>query len=302
LSYNNLQGEIPRNGVFTNATALTLAGNANLCGGVPELQLPSCPVVPSRKKRKSLSLKILILVVCSMLVLALIIILFLFHRMKKRQKSLPVCSVLDNHLPHVSYVDLAKATDNFSPSNLIGKGAHGSVYKGFISQLNKTVAMKVFNLEIQGAQHSFVVECQALRSIRHRNLVSVLTACSSIDCMGNEFKAIVYEFMHSGSLDMLLHSQEHNEHCSDPGHLSLIQRLNIAIEVANALDYLHNSLQPPIVHCDLKPSNVLLDDDMDAHVGDFGLARIHNDGTSISTGCSTNSIGLKGTIGYVAPG
>ena len=137
--------------------------------------------------------------------------MLLFHRKKSEQKSLLVPSVLDKHLPQVSYMDLAKATDNFSSSNLIGKGAHGSVYKGFIDHLNTVVAVKVFNLEMQGAHHSFAIECQALRSIRHQNLVNVLTTCSSIDLMGNEFKAIVYEFMPAGNLDMLLHSQEHNE-------------------------------------------------------------------------------------------
>lgn len=99
---------------------------------------------------------------------------------------------------------------------------------------------------------------------------------------------------------MYLHSQENSER--SPGHLSLTQRLNMVIDVANALDYLHNSLQPPIVHCDLKPSNILLDDDMNAHVGDFGLARLHDDGASTSTECSTSTVGFRGTIGYAAPG
>lgn len=300
LSYNNLQGEIPRDGVFANSTALTLVGNKNLCGGLLELQFQPCPVLPSRKRRLSRSLKILILVAFPVLVLASAATVLLFCRKNLRKTTPPVLSVLDEHLPQVSYMDLAKATDNFSPSNMIGQGAHGFVYKGFISHLNSFVAVKVFNLEMQGAHHSFVVECQALRHIRHRNLVSVLTACSSVDSRGNEFKAIIYEFMSSGNLDMYLHSQENSER--SPGHLSLTQRLNMVIDVANALDYLHNSLQPPIVHCDLKPSNILLDDDMNAHVGDFGLARLRNDGASTSTECSTSTVGFRGTIGYAAPG
>ncbi|KAL6842194.1 hypothetical protein ACP4OV_028173 [Aristida adscensionis] len=296
LSYNNLQGEIPTNGIFTNVTALKLTGNNNLCGGVQELHFPLCP---TRKRGLSHSLKVLITAACLLLVLALIAIVLLFYRKKLGQKSLLVPSVLDKKLPQVSYMDLAKATENFSPENVIGKGAHSSVYKGYIDTLKAAVAVKVFNLDTHGAQHSFVAECQALRSIRHRNLVTVLTACSSIDSKGDEFKAIVYEFMPSGNLDMLLHSQENSEHPA--GLLNLTQRLNIANDVANALDYLHNGLQPPIVHCDLKPSNILLDDDMGAHVGDFGLARLYSDGTSISTEGSTSSIGLRGTIGYAAP-
>jgi serine/threonine protein kinase len=211
-----------------------------------------------------------------------------------------VPSVLGMHLPQVSYMDLAKSTNNFSPSNLIGKGAHGSVYRGFISHLKMDVAVKVFNLEMQGAERSFLVECQTLRSIKHRNLVSVLTACLSIDPRGNEFKAIVYEFMPKGNLDELIHSQRSNEHVA--GHIILAQRLNIAIDMANALDYLHHSTKPPVVHCDLKPSNILLDDDMGAHIGDFGLAKLRNDCPSVSAGCSTSSVGFRGTIGYAAPG
>lgn len=224
LSYNHLQGEVPRNGVFTNASALILTGNQNLCGGITELHLAPCPVVPSRKRRLPRSLKTVILVVSPMLILALIVIVVLFCRKKLERKSLMVPSVLGMHLPQVSYMDLAKSTNNFSPSNLIGKGAHGSVYRGFISHLKTDVAVKVFNLEMQGAERSFLVECQTLRSIKHRNLVSVLTACLSIDPRGNEFKAIVYEFMPKGNLDELIHSQRSNEHVA--GHIILAQRLN----------------------------------------------------------------------------
>jgi len=93
-----------------------------------------------------------------------------------------------------------------------------------------------------------------------------------------------------------------NEAIEEPRKLSLLQRLNIAIDVASALDYLHHHCETPIVHCDLKPSNVLLDDDLIGHVSDFGLARFLQD---VSQDCSANqssSIGVRGTIGYTPPG
>ena len=144
-----------------------------------------------------------------------------------------------------------------------------------------------------------MVECNVLRNIRHKNLVKILTCCSSMDYNGNEFKALVFEFMTNGSLYFWLHQGLDNENQSR--NLSLLQRLNVAIDVASAIDYLHNHSMQPIIHCDLKPSNVLLDNDMVAHVSDFGLARllpITND----SFGKQTSTVGIKGSIGYIAPG
>ncbi|XP_050281611.1 putative receptor-like protein kinase At3g47110 [Quercus robur] len=119
---------------------------------------------------------------------------------------------------------------------------------------------------------------------------------------GHDFKALVYEFLGNGNLDEWLHpTPRTNEAVEEPRKLSLLQRLNIAIDVASALDYLHHHCQTPIVHCDLKPSNILLDDEMVGHVGDFGLAKFLHDATQ---DCSTNqssSIGVRGTIGYTPP-
>lgn len=84
--------------------------------------------------------------------------------------------------------------------------------------------------------------------------------------------------------------------------LNLVQRLNIAIDVASTLDYLHHHCQTPVVHCDLKPNNVLLANDMIAHVGDFGLAKFLLQVTDDAPHKHTNSIAIKGSIGYVAPG
>uniref|UniRef100_A0A5B7C9R3 non-specific serine/threonine protein kinase n=1 Tax=Davidia involucrata TaxID=16924 RepID=A0A5B7C9R3_DAVIN len=142
-------------------------------------------------------------------------------------------------------------------------------------------------------------ECKALKSIRHRNLLKIITVCSSVDHQGNDFKGLVFEFMSNGNLDQWLHPRD-NGQCHTKS-LNIIQRLNIAIDVASAMDYLHHHCQTTIVHCDLKPSNVLLDDDMTAHVGDFGLAKFLFDASNNPFNNQTISAGLKGSIGYIPP-
>ena len=120
-----------------------------------------------------------------------------------------------------------------------------------------------------------------------------------MDYKGNEFKALVFEFMESGSLEKWLHKE--NKDDSQSTSLTLLQRLNIVVDAASALHYLHHQCEQSIIHCDLKPSNVLLDKDMIAHVSDFGIARLLSS-TKASTGKKSSTIGLMGTIGYTAPG
>ncbi|KAI3793182.1 hypothetical protein L1987_35797 [Smallanthus sonchifolius] len=186
---------------------------------------------------------------------------------------------------------LLKATDGFSEANLIGKGGFSYVYKGILNfSDDRFVAVKVLHLHNRGAHKSFKAECEALRIIRHCNLLKIITSCSSIDFQGNDFKALVYEFMPNGSLHDWLHSS------SSTMRLNLLQRLNILVDVASALDYLHNQCSTTIIHGDLKPRNILLDKDMIAHVGDFGLTRFF--GTYLD---QNNSSGTTGTIGYAPP-
>ncbi|KAL3500542.1 hypothetical protein ACH5RR_039635, partial [Cinchona calisaya] len=205
-------------------------------------------------------------------------------------------------LLRLSYHELYRATSGFSQENLIGSGSFGHVYRGRLDQHGKkNVAVKVLDLQKKGASKTFKAECRILRNIRHRNLVSILSYCSSIDFKGLEFKALVYEFMENGNLDLWLHQETNDQAISSP-NLNLLQRLNIAIDVASALHYLHNHCETTIVHCDLKPSNILLDNDLVAHVGDFGLARLllETVNTSYEQGTSSTIL-IKGTIGYAAP-
>ncbi|CAL1363812.1 unnamed protein product [Linum trigynum] len=302
LSYNNLVGEVPSNGVFMNASIISLVGNDKLCGGVAKLSLPPCS---NRPKKKTLlshkSIKIVVLVVIGLLFLAFMgscLLIFWFRKRGKRD----TLSADDSQLL-LSYHDLHKATDGFSAANLIGVGSFGSVYKGFIEAngIGSTVAVKVFNLQRNGASRSFMAECAALKNIRHRNLLRILTVCSGVDYQMDDFKALIYEFLANGSLEEWLHpvGSSTNE---PPRTLSFLQRFNAAIDVATAMDYLHHQSGTPIVHCDLKPNNVLLDEDMVAHVGDFGLARFLQTVDDPSPpGHASSSIGVKGTVGYAPP-
>ncbi|KAK4579474.1 hypothetical protein RGQ29_029228 [Quercus rubra] len=297
ISFNNFEGEVPEGGVFKNTSVISLIGNTKLCGGVPKLQLPKCPI-KVMKPRNSIGFKLAIGISSIVLFLFLFSSFLVLYRMKKSKKKSPsVVSTMDL-IPNVSYKELYQATNGFSLNNLIGSGSFGSVYKGTLDQEERLVAIKVFNLQQKGVSKSFMAECNALRNIRHRNLVKILTCCSSMDYNGNQFKALVFEFMIYGSLDVWLHLGVANENQSR--NLSLLQRLNIAIDVAFAIDYLHNHSVQPIIHCDLKPSNVLLDNDMVAHVSDFGLARLLPI-TDDSSRTQASTSGIKGSIGYIAP-
>ncbi|XP_073101408.1 probable LRR receptor-like serine/threonine-protein kinase At3g47570 [Elaeis guineensis] len=306
ISHNRLSGEIPttigdlpKEGVFKNASAVSILGNDKLCGGISDLHLPACPSQTSKQKR-SLVLKVIVPVVCGISLLVLLSSLFITCYLKRNSKKSSFATPSMDLLKRVSYKELMKATDDFSCNNLIGRGTFGSVYKGIMSD-GETVAVKVLDLQLRGAFKTFMAECEALRNIRHRNLVKILTTCASVDFRGNDFRALVFQFMPNGSLEKWLHPPLDGKFYSKK--LSLIQRLNIAIDVAAALNYLHNHCEIPIIHCDLKPSNILLDDSMTAHVGDFGLAKFLTRSTDkLSTALSsTSTFAIKGSIGYIAP-
>ncbi|KAM3382656.1 receptor kinase-like protein Xa21 [Capsicum galapagoense] len=207
----------------------------------------------------------------------------------RRCKRAPQQAISLSTITRISYYELIQATDAFSESNLIGSGSFGSVYKGVLRS-GTVIAVKVFNLQLEASFRSFDIECEVLRNLRQRNLVKVITSCSNLD-----FKALVLEYMPNGSLEKYLYSHNY--------FLDNMQRLSIMIDVACALEYLHHGCSLPVIHCDLKRSNVLLDEDMVAQLSDFGISKLLGDDESdlytktlATSGCIAPEYGLDGLV------
>ncbi|KAH9648324.1 protein kinase domain-containing protein [Citrus sinensis] len=283
LSFNKLEGEIPRGGPFANFTAKSFMGNEKLCG-LPHLQVPQCKHQTRPKSSKKMILLVIVLPLSAALIA--VVVLALKYKSTRRGKStglsnggILLSQATKRRLP---YQDLSRATNRFGRDNLIGIGSFGYVYKAELDD-GIEVAIKVFHQECARAMKSFEVECEVMKNIRHRNLVKIISGCSNDD-----FKALVLEYMPNGSLDIFLYSST----CM----LDIFQRLNIMIDVASALEYLNFRHTTPIIHCDLKSSNVLLDEDMIAHLSDFGIAKLLSGEDQSMTQTQTLA-----TIGYMAP-
>ncbi|KAI5416635.1 hypothetical protein KIW84_041602 [Lathyrus oleraceus] len=183
-----------------------------------------------------------------------------------------------------TYADILKATNTFSESRIIGRGGFGTVYKGFFAD-GRQVAVKKLLSEGREGEKEFQAEMEVLSGHGfgwpHPNLVTLYGWC-----LNNSEKILVYEYIEGGSLEDLV---------TDKTGLTRKKRLQIAIDVARALVYLHHECDPSIVHRDVKASNVLLDKEGKAKVTDFGLARV------VNVGDSHVSTMVAGTVGYVAP-
>ncbi|TYJ39175.1 hypothetical protein E1A91_A04G048500v1, partial [Gossypium mustelinum] len=282
VSFNRLEGEIPTEGCFSNFSSTSFMKNSALCGP-PRLLVPPC------KNNNHENSQMIILhtfrygLPAIGIVVVLIVLTIMYRRCQRRSTSLPIKDDLLSlkTLRRISHVELSQATNGFEESNMLGSGSFGYVYKGRLSD-GMEVAIKVFNFQTEGAFRSFDIECDALRNIVHRNIVKVITCCSSVD-----FKALVLDYMSNGNLEKWLHSKN----C----FLDIKQRVDIMIDVAVAIEHLHNGYPTPIIHCDIKPSNILLDEDMVAHVGDFGIAKLLGEGEVMK---QTMTLA---TIGYMAP-
>ncbi|GFZ08311.1 protein kinase superfamily protein [Actinidia rufa] len=182
----------------------------------------------------------------------------------------------------MDYKLLETATKNFQESNVLGEGGFGCVYKARLDD-NFYVAVKRLDGGSQDAITEFETEVDLLGKIQHPNIISLLGYS-----IHGETRLLVYELMHNGSLETQLHGPSHGS------ALTWHSRMKIALDMARGLEYLHEHCNPPVIHRDLKSSNVLLDSNFNAKLSDFGLAI--TDGTQ-----NKKNIKLSGTLGYVAP-
>ncbi|XP_037473241.1 leucine-rich repeat receptor-like serine/threonine-protein kinase At2g14510 [Triticum dicoccoides] len=292
LTGNQLTGSIP-SGLLkrTQDDSLTLryGNNPNLCSNGNSCQPP---------KKKPRSMVVVHIVVPIFVVLIIVLLSILLLCMRKRRQGTTTNSVrpqnesIDNY-GHTSlrlesrrftYSELEVITNGFQ--RVVGRGGFGKVYDGFLED-GTQVAVKLRSESSNQGVQEFLAEAQSLAKIHHKNLVSMFGYCKE-----REYMALVYEYMSEGALDEHLRGKDNNTRT-----LSWRQRLLIALESAQGLEYLHKGCNPPLIHRDVKTSNILLNTNLEAKIADFGLLKAFNNDSD--THVSTARV--VGTPGYVDP-
>jgi hypothetical protein len=255
-------------------------------GAAPALNISSLPTLPvTFPKPRSKVLEVVLPIASAALVFAVAAVVFAVLRRRRMYAEVKEDWEAAFGPHRFSYKDLFHATDGFSDARLLGIGGFGRVYRGVLASKMEVAVKKVAHGSRQGMRE-FVAEVVSIGRLRHRNLVQLLGYCRRKGEL-----LLVYDYMPNGSLDKHLYDKQG----SKIAHLSWGQRFRVIRGVASGLVYLHEDWEQVVVHRDIKASNVLLDAEMNARLGDFGLARLYDHGTDPHT------THVVGTMGYMAP-
>ncbi|KAK7272976.1 hypothetical protein RIF29_14021 [Crotalaria pallida] len=289
VSYNQLEGPIPKIQAFRNASLLQ--NNKGLCGNVTGFAL--CPTTSSQKSLKVIKLILFIIFGALAIVFCGVAVsVYILCRRKRNEKEKQVQEAQSEALFSIWSYDgkmmfetIIEATENFDDKYLIGVGGQGCVYKAELPA-GQVVAVKklhLVNSEEMSSIKAFTSEIQTLTEIKHRNIIKLYGFC-----LHSQFSFLVYEFLEGGSLDQILKED------TQANAFDWEKRVNVVKGVANALSYMHHDCSPPIIHRDISSKNVLLDQEYEAHVSDFGTAKFLSPGSHTWTA-------FAGTFGYAAP-
>ncbi|XP_031257544.1 receptor-like protein kinase BRI1-like 3 [Pistacia vera] len=314
VSNNNLSGPIPSGGQLTTFPASRYENNSGLCGLPLSLCGSGSHTAPFRSGGNKQTLEAGVIIGITFFVLCILGLTLALYRVKKYQQkeeqrekyieSLPTSgssswklssvpeplsinvATFEKPLRKLTFAHLMEATNGFSADSLIGTGGFGEVYKAQLRNGCVVAIKKLIRVKGQG-DREFMAEMETIGKIKHRNLVPLLGYCK----IGEE-RLLVYEYMKWGSLESVLHDRARE----GSTRLDWAARKKIAIGSARGLAFLHHSCLPHIIHRDMKSSNVLLDENFEARVSDFGMARLVN---ALDTHLSVST--LTGTPGYVPP-
>lgn len=306
LSSNQLTGEIPPS-LANMAYQNSFSNNPNLCSTstTPFPNIPSCnesrirapKKLSSRTLAMILALTILLLIICAVMTMFMI----RDYRRKKHKRD-----IITWKLTSFQRLDFTEANilSRLTEDNVIGAGGSGTVFKIDVSDYRSSSHVAVKRIKNKGKpstlslsddhdddkhEREFLAEVGILGSIVHTNIVKLLCCISSDDS-----KLLVYEYMENHSLDRWLHHSKKRNNCS---FLTWPMRLNIAIGAAQGLCYMHHDCSPPILHRDVKSSNILLDSFFQAKIADFGLAKL-----LLKKDVPNTMSAIAGSFGYIAPG